>query len=996
MLKSYFASSKRWLIPGILGVFAMIAPVTRAASSAMDNANNYTPGTFTNGSNGGTGFAPWQFSVSDNSIVGLTNSTVGGGDINSTNGFSFYFYGGPAGSYGEATRNLSSPMIEGDELSFTISYDWENGNRGLDVYNEFGNQLLNINYSGGSTLNLTFSGSSAVNITTDYIENTVVDVVIKQIAGNQLDVTITRVNDGYTTNLVSSTLSSPAARVKFYNGGHDASSLNYALFVNDLELIESTIPAIGLSGHDAMAVGMTNSLIVTRGGIVNSNISVIISNSDPLVADVPADVDFNSGDTTTNFPIAGLSLGSANIEVTAESFPTSLLSVAVYDIGYDDSSYASVANAFTNGGNSGLGFQPWILQNNDGAGTGFTNFAGVFIGDSMLGGPDVNASSGDAFALYANGQGGGLPFVNAIRPFNHELAIGEVISVEIGVNFRNGSKGVALQNSGNPVFEVGAYNDDYFIKYGGFDPVSLGWAYASDSAIVVEFKRVAAEWYDITISREGSAPENYPLGLVYLGPVAPNEVRFFNFNTDSGDSANNLYFNRLALYSGYERPQVSVVVNDGMVVGRTNMFTLNRTGPLDDALDVTINNSDTNVASIPASVLIPAGTNRVEFPVIAISNGFAQFSSDVSGTINFSAVFDVFDIAYDDTTYYPPADFATAGNGGYGFQPWVISGNNGPGDGFTNFVGGFLGDATAGGINEVLNGTDGESFALYANGDGTGTNAPQIEASRDFTALGIGESITFKLGANFRNGAKGVMFQAGGTWLFEFSVFNNDYWYNIRGAGDNPVSLGWSYLSSSVIEVTLSRTGANTYNVDFFRENSPEDSLLVQGITLSQPPDRVRFYVYDTDSGDQNNLYFNDLTIYTGIIGQSITDGIPNSWWELYNIPVIDRVAAADFDNDGYSNLNEYIADTNPNDITSFFPNAILAQTGGNVMNLQTGPTTNSRVYDIWWSTNLLSNPQQWTRYGLNVPGNAGGSNITLQVTNNVSFRIYRTGVALP
>jgi len=993
MLKSFFEMSSFRLIPSLLGIFTMFAPLTHAASSAVDGANNYSVGTFTNGSNGGSGFGAWNFNVGVSSQVDLGDSTTGSGNINSGNNLSFMFYGGTNGSYAEATRAFNSDLAVGDEFSVTFAYNWDGGARGVNILSASDTEILNINLGGGNTLSYSFQGESGVTLSTVYNPTAVVEVVVKQLSGNQLELTLTR-NDGVFTNVSSIAIGAPAAKVKFYNGGHPGDNSNYALFVNDLAIVPNPAPTLSLQGKDAMAAGMTNAMNVTRGGSNQTAITVSLLSSDSGIASVPASVDLNSGSFATNFPIEGVGLGIVTILASSAGYPDASMDVQSYDFGYDDSSYA--AGVFTNGGNSGLGFQPWIITNNDGPGVGFTNFAGAFIGDSTSGGPDVNASSGDAFALYANGQGGGSPFVNAIRPLNNELAIGEVISVEIGVNFRNGSKGVAFQNSGNPIFEVGVYDDDYFFKAGSFDPTSLGWDYAFDSAIVIEFKRVAAEWYDVTIIREGSVPENYPLGLINLGSTAPNEVRFFNFNTDSGDNANNLYFNRIALYSGDVLPQLSVIGNDGMVVGRTNIFTVTRSGPVDDALEVTIINVDTNIASVPASVEIPAGTNSAEFSVIAVSNGFAQFYSDLSGTINFSFVIEVVDIAYDDSTYYPPADFDTAGNGGYGFQPWVISGNNGPGDGFTNFVGGFLGDATAGGINSALNGTDGESFALYANGDGTGTNAPLAEASRDFTALDIGESITISLGINFRNGSKGVMFQAGGTWLFEFSVFNDDYWYNVRDTGDNPVSLGWLYLSSSVIKVTLSRTSANTYNVNFFRDNSPDDNLLVQGITLSQPPDRVRFYSYDTDSGDQNNLYFNDLSIYTGIVGELITDGIPNAWWELYNIPVIDRVASADFDNDDYSNLNEYIADTNPDDNTSFFLNAVLSQTGGNVMNLQTGPTTNSRVYDIWWSTNLLSNPQQWTRYGLSVPGNAGGSNVTMQVTNNVSFRIYRTGVALP
>lgn len=991
MLKSYLVLSARWFIPVGLGIVTIISPQSFAASAALDVANNYSIGTFTNGSNGGTGFGAWNFNVGLSSQVVLNDSTLGSGNINSGNGLSFMFYGGTNGSYAEAIRAFNNELAVGDEFSVRFAYNWDGGARGVNLLNSFDGEILNINLGGGNTLSYTFQGQSGVTLSTVYNPTAVVEVVVKQLVGNQLQLTLTR-NDGFVTNVVSTSIGAPAAKVKFYNGGHPGDNLNYALFINDLEIVPNPAPVLSLQGKDAMAAGMTNMITISRGGTNQAAITVSLLSSDPGIASVPASVNFNVGAMTTNFLVEGVSFGVATILATTAGYPDASLDVQVYDLGYDDSSYGG--GVFTNGGNSGLGFQPWIITNNDGPGAGFTNYAGAFIGDSTAGGSDVNASSGNAFALYANGEGDGFPFINAIRPLNDELAVGEVIALEIGVNFRNGSKGVAFQNSGTAIFEVGVYADDYFYKIGNDAPISLGWDYAFDSAIVVELKRVSGSLYDVTIVREGNTPETSALGVLNLGPTAPNEVRFFNFNTDSGDNANNLYFNRLALYSGYELPVLGLFGNDGMVVGEVNVFTVFRTGPTDNALEVDLESSDLAVATVDPSVEIGIGETSTTFSVVAVSNGISFITGVAVDTVGFSNTLEVVDIAYDDTTYYPPAVFNNGGNGGSGFQPWVISGNDGPGNGFTNFVGAFIGDSSAN--SGDVNDSTGEAFALYANGDGTGTNAPLAEATRAFTALGIGESISFDMGVNFRNGSKGVMFQSGGTWLFEVAVFNDDYWYNVRDAGDNPISLGWDYASDSAISVVLSRTGANSYNVSLSRVGSSPEDLLVQGVTLSQPPDRVRFYVYDTDSGDANNLYVNDLAIYTGIVGEEVTDGIPNAWWEQYNIPVIDRVATNDYDNDTYSNLDEYIADSNPDDNTSFFLNEILTMSGGNVLHLQTGPTTNSRVYDVWWTTNLRANPQTWTRYGLNVTGNAGGSNVTLHVTNDIPYRIYRTGVALP
>ena len=975
----------RWF--GWLAV-AMVAlvvgsPMAMAAASGADDAGNYVSGSFTNEANLGTGFGAWEFNVGISSMVDLADSTTGSGNINSTNDLSFMFYGGTNGSYAEAVRAFNAPLAVGDTISATIAYNWGGGARGINLLDASNGELMNVNFS-DDNLSYGFANQAGGIADSTYISTAAVEIVVEQLAGNQLLLTLTR-NDGFTTNYTSTALTTPAAKIKFYNGGHAGDNVNYALFANTLVLTANPDPTLNISGRDAMAIGMTNDLVLTRGGANIDPATINLISSDPGVVSVAATADFDLGAIVTNFAVEGIGSGIATLIATNLIYPDASYDVTVYDLGYDDTAYA--AGQFTNGGNSGLGFQPWILQNNDGDG----NFAGAFIGNSTDGGSDVNSSSGDAFALYANGTN--AAFANAIRQLNSELAVGQVISLEIGVNFRNGSKGVAFQNSGNGIFEVGAFADDYWYKIGNAAPVSLGWAYASDSAIQIEFARVAVNLYNITIIREGSTPEAFGLTAADLGGIAPNEVRFFNFNTDSGDNANNLYFNRLALFSGPELVVLTITGNDGMVVNQTNTFTVSRSGPTDSELTVDLASSDEAIFTVPVSVDIGIGETTATFDVVALSNGVATVSAAAVDAVNDEFDFEVVDIAYDDTTYYPPATFDNSGNGGTGFVTWVISANDGPGEGFTNFVGAFIGDSTLGGSD--VNSSDNTAFALYANGDGTDTNAPLAEATRAFTELAEGQSISVDIGVNFRNGAKGIMFQNGATWLLEVGVFNDDYVYNVRDQGDNPVSLGWAYASDTAITVILSRTGPTSYNVNFIRTGSAPESTLVQGLTMSLAPDRARFYVFDTDSGDaSNNLYINDLAIYTGVVGELITDGIPNSWWDLYSIPALDRVAAADFDLDNYSNLDEYIADTNPNDIASFFENAISGASGGDVVSLQTGPTTNSRVYDIWWTTNLLAAPQEWTRLGVTTTGNGG--TLSLSVTNDVPSRVYRTGVALP
>ena len=57
-------------------------------------------------------------------------------------------------------------------------------------------------------------------------------------------------------------------------------------------------------------------------------------------------------------------------------------------------------------------------------------------------------------------------------------------------------------------------------------------------------------------------------------------------------------------------------------------------------------------------------------------------------------------------------------------------------------------------------------------------------------------------------------------------------------------------------------------------------------------------------------------------------------------------------------------------------------------------PTTNSRIYDVWVTTNLLT--PAWSARHLNVPGALNGGPITLVVTNLGDLGYYRTGVKIP
>lgn len=81
-------------------------------------------------------------------------------------------------------------------------------------------------------------------------------------------------------------------------------------------------------------------------------------------------------------------------------------------------------------------------------------------------------------------------------------------------------------------------------------------------------------------------------------------------------------------------------------------------------------------------------------------------------------------------------------------------------------------------------------------------------------------------------------------------------------------------------------------------------------------------------------------------------DEIPDVWESQHGLnPANAADATEDGDNDGPSNLEEYIAGTNPTNPASIFVlNALTPDAGGNVISWA---SVSSRVYSIYWATNL-------------------------------------------
>lgn len=345
-------------------------------------------------------------------------------------------------------------------------------------------------------------------------------------------------------------------------------------------------------------------------------------------------------------------------------------------------------------------------------------------------------------------------------------------------------------------------------------------------------------------------------------------------------------------------------------------------------------------------------------------------------TVTATGVVDTFDLSAADqaTDAVYAGGWTDGSNGGFGFGPWSLNA--------TVNAGRFIG----------------------AHGWGMWAQSNHLsEAVRPLAApLAPGE----RLRATLKNGwvlegqqSVGMALRdTGGAPRIQFYFNGGDATYTLEDAdGGRSTGLSWT-VEPQTVEIEIVSEDAYALRVG---------GTTLQGAfegTLSE----VRVWNWSGGSGPNYDFFCNDLDVF--MIGSTVAstsaavtiqrtwpamhDGIPMSWWNRYGLGT-NSTAGADLDDDGATNLEEYIADTDPTDCAAFFPAHTRQATGDEAVSIQVGPPTSAdRVYDLWCTYDLSGGI--WTPMGLNEPGRADGGAVWLNTTNTGSTTFYRSGVSLP
>jgi hypothetical protein len=600
----------------------------------------------------------------------------------------------------------------------------------------------------------------------------------------------------------------------------------------------------------------------------------------------------------------------------------------------DDAGHPAYARGLTNNANGGFGFGPWTNATqliSDGA-------AGFFVATNPPN-TDLNhiASEGLAWAAYANEAGSGgndIQIAGAYRPLNEPFAVGQTLSLDL----EHG--GIQSGNFSNPTNGP---------RTGGFVGVGL---------------------------RASGPTQSYD-----PDPISPfgglNDIVLFGFR--GGDS---------------EYVIMDVQQTSGRPTGLP--FTTN-------GVRLNITRTETNLLNFVATSKGP-GSTSVTFTAqiggnqplawLAIYNRNAEENDVFFNNLLIEDAPSTNLVAYDDAADGAYASgWTNNANGGFGFTPWSLFSTNGNG----GAGGHFLGTNPPNTDLQFID-TGRRAWGAFANDSGNPAAGVQLaNALRGLPggALQVGQTLGFSLehgGIASVNGQVQIRLLGTPTFVNQEGI---EFTWTFAGGG-TAYSLADDRFGSRATGVPFTFDGLrfDFTLVDaqpFLYAVRVESFGTIAGTRyyygpLASAPTFVDFRVRDVE---ENNVYINRLYV-RGLSLDNDLDGMPNDW-ELDNEldPNVND-AWDDDDLDGFANLEEYIAGTDPQEPVSFFA-ASTINTGEGQPVAVSVPSVTGRVYALEYTTNLVDG--MWTvAPGQSlVPGNGTVLILTNTPTDQAGLRLRVT-----
>lgn len=272
--------------------------------SFSDNATNYG-GTWTNGSNQGTGFNAWSITTGGanaGTFIGNPSSNGMGTAGIGTTAFGLF---GHSGQYVNAVRYFGASstnigMQIGDVFSFFWAMNWDagGGSKGFDLRSG-GTTIFNVNNGGSSTISTT-NGNANTNYGTDAML-----VTLTRTSWTQYSFTMTSRSGGgsYSTTINSS---SSIDNINIYCGAQSDNDGNRNIYFNGFTFTKATPYEVNsdvtdprvLSGSNALVKTGANNLNLTGANTFTGNTTInggmLVINNDNRLGAIPGSPTSNS------------------------------------------------------------------------------------------------------------------------------------------------------------------------------------------------------------------------------------------------------------------------------------------------------------------------------------------------------------------------------------------------------------------------------------------------------------------------------------------------------------------------------------------------------------------------------------------------------------------------------------------------------------------------------------------------------------------------------